>query len=65
MSSDDYKYVPEPLYPVNLLHIPYPKVYETLNLVLIDKMNGSSEEHISHFIHDSGPYDDDYNLHLK
>ena len=34
MSSEDWKYVPEPPYPTSFLHMPYLKGYETPNLVL-------------------------------
>ncbi|CAN6695246.1 unnamed protein product [Malus baccata var. baccata] len=64
MSSDDWKYVPEPPYPISLLHMLYPKGYETLNLVLFDGKKGSPKEHISRFIDALGPHASDYNLCL-
>lgn len=35
--SEDWKYVPEPPYPISLLHMPCPKNYETSNFVIFDE----------------------------
>ena len=64
-SSEDWKYVLEPPYPTSILHMPYPKGYETPNLVLFDGRKGSPKEHISHFIDALGPYASNCNLHLR
>ncbi|TQE01852.1 hypothetical protein C1H46_012476 [Malus baccata] len=65
MSSKDWKYVPEPLYPVSLLYMPYTKGYETLNLVFFYRMKGSPNEHISCFIDTLGLHAGDYNLRFR
>ncbi|KAB2606217.1 hypothetical protein D8674_005934 [Pyrus ussuriensis x Pyrus communis] len=65
MSSKDWKYVPKPPYPFSLLYMPYPKGYETLNLVLFDRRKGSPNKHISYFIDILGLHVGDYNLHLR
>ncbi|KAB2628853.1 hypothetical protein D8674_033648 [Pyrus ussuriensis x Pyrus communis] len=53
------------VYPTRLHHMPYPKGYETPNLVLFDGMKGSPKEHISCFINTLDPHVDDCNLCLK
>lgn len=64
MSLKYWKYVPEPSYPVSLLHMLYPKRYETLNLVLFYGRKGSPNKHISCFLDTLGPHAGDYNFRL-
>ncbi|KAB2614624.1 S2-RNase [Pyrus ussuriensis x Pyrus communis] len=61
----DWKSILKPPYPTSILHMPYPKGYETPNFVLFDGRKGSRKEHISHFIDALGPYASNCNLHLR
>ncbi|CAL8168380.1 unnamed protein product [Prunus armeniaca] len=64
-SQEDWKYLPQPLYPASLLQQPYPKGYEAPNFVLFDGRKGSPKEHVNRFIDALGPYAGDRNLRLR
>ncbi|KAB2617475.1 reverse transcriptase [Pyrus ussuriensis x Pyrus communis] len=51
-----------PLYPTSVLHIPYPKGYETTNLILFYERNSSPKQYISPFIDALGLHVDDCNI---
>ncbi|CAL9025144.1 unnamed protein product [Prunus brigantina] len=55
-SHEDWKYLPQPLYPSSLLQQPYPKGYKAPNFVLFDRRKGSPKEHVNRFIDALGPH---------
>ncbi|CAL9021274.1 unnamed protein product [Prunus brigantina] len=64
-SQEDWKYVPQPPYPLSLLQQPYPNGYKTPSFVLFDGRNGSPKEHVNRFIDALGPHASDHNLCLR
>ncbi|CAL8994267.1 unnamed protein product [Prunus brigantina] len=55
-SHEDWKYVPQPLYPSSLLQEPYPKGYEAPSFIPFDRRKGSPKEHVNQFIDALGPH---------
>ncbi|KAM5552842.1 hypothetical protein ABKV19_025189 [Rosa sericea] len=64
-SSEDWKYAPQPPYPSNIMHLSYPKNYETPTFTLFDGRKGSPKKHISRFIDALGPHASNHNLRLR
>ncbi|XP_024178185.1 uncharacterized protein LOC112184129 [Rosa chinensis] len=63
--SEDWKYAPQPPYPSSIMHLSYPKNYETPTFTLFDGRKGSPKEHISQFIDALGPHASNHNLRLR
>lgn len=59
-SFEDWKYVPQLPYPISLIHMPYPKNYETLNFIIFDEGKVAPIEHMSYFINALGPHVKDH-----
>ncbi|CAL2227278.1 unnamed protein product [Prunus armeniaca] len=64
-SQEDWKYFPQPPYPLNLLQQPYPKGYKAPNFILFDGRKGSPKEHVNRFIDALGSHAGDCNLRLR
>ncbi|KAL6178758.1 hypothetical protein ACLB2K_050276 [Fragaria x ananassa] len=64
-SSEDWKYAPQPPYPSSIMHLAYPKNYETPTFTLFDGRKGNPKEHISRFIDALGPHASNHNLRLR
>ncbi|CAL9005366.1 unnamed protein product [Prunus brigantina] len=64
-SQEDWKYIPQPLYPSSLLQQPYPKGYEAPSFVLFKGRKGSPKEHVNRYIDAFGPHAGDHNLRLR
>ncbi|XP_062028364.1 uncharacterized protein LOC133744244 [Rosa rugosa] len=63
--SEDWKFAPHPPYPSSIMHLSYPKNYETPTFTLFDGRKGSPKEHISQFIDALGPHASNHNLRLR
>ena len=46
-STEDLKYVPQPPYPTEIFHKPYPAGYEAPHFTLFDGRKGNPKEHIN------------------
>ena len=64
-STDDFKFIPQPLYSTELYQMQYLKGYKTPRFSLFDKRKENRKEHISRFIDSLGQHAGNYNLRLR